>query len=94
VQITPYQLRHSCGTLLLNAGAPVITVQAILGHRHIDTTLRYARLYDGTVAADYYQAMAVIERQMALPEDRLAQPPPIGQLLSNSQYEFDKTYPV
>lgn len=29
----------------------------------------YARLYDGTVAADYYQSMAVVERRMALPED-------------------------
>ena len=27
VRIPPYQLRHSCATLLLNAGAPVLTVQ-------------------------------------------------------------------
>jgi hypothetical protein len=67
---------------LLNAGAPVLTVQNILGHKWVDTTLGYARLYDGTVAADYYQAMTVVERQMALPEDRLAQPPSAGQLLA------------
>ena len=54
----------------------------MLGHKWVDTTLGYARLYDGTVAADYYQAMAVIERQLALPEDRLSQPPGIGQLLA------------
>jgi hypothetical protein len=36
----------------LNAGAPVLTVQSTLGHKFIDTTLGYARLYDGTVAAD------------------------------------------
>ena len=29
----------------------------------------YARLYDGKVAADYYQAMRQIERQFAMPED-------------------------
>jgi len=50
--ITPHQLRHSCATMLLNAGAPILTVQTLLGHKHIDTTLSYARLYDGTVAAD------------------------------------------
>lgn len=81
-RITPHQLRHSCATLLLNAGAPILTVQTILGHRHIDTTLGYARLYDGTVAADYYRAMAQIERQMALPEDAQAEPPSSGQLLA------------
>lgn len=79
---TPHQLRHSCATLLLNAGAPVLTVQAILGHKEIDTTLGYARLYDGTIAADYYQAMASIERRLAMPEDRLAEPLGVGQLLA------------
>lgn len=64
--VTPHQLRHSCATLLLNAGAPVLTVQALLGHRHIDTTLGYARLYDATVAADYYQAMGMVEGQLQL----------------------------
>jgi len=49
VYVTPHMLRHSCATLLLNAGAPILTVQAILGHKHINTTLGYARLYDGTV---------------------------------------------
>ncbi|NLF15084.1 MAG: phage integrase family protein, partial [Anaerolineaceae bacterium] len=44
VLITPHQLRFSCATLLLNAGAPVLTVQSILGHKFVDTTLGYARL--------------------------------------------------
>jgi hypothetical protein len=67
---------------LLNAGAPVLTVQNILGHKWVDTTLGYARLYDGTVAADYYQAMGVIERRLVLPEDALVVPPSAGQLLA------------
>jgi hypothetical protein len=66
VSITPHQLRHSCATMLLNAGAPVVTVQSILGHKRIDTTLRYARLYDGTISADYYEAMAKIEARMEM----------------------------
>jgi hypothetical protein len=66
----------------LNAGAPVLTVRAILGHKHVDTTLGYARLYGGPVAADYYRAMAQIERRLSLPEDSPAQPPSHGQLLA------------
>jgi len=61
VRVTPHQLRHSCATLLLNAGAPILAVQTILGHKHIDTTLGYARLYDGTIANDFYRAMTNIE---------------------------------
>jgi site-specific recombinase XerD len=82
IYVNPHQLRHSNATLLLNAGAPVLAVQTLLGHKWVDTTLGYARLYDGTVAADYYQAMAVVERQLALPEDCLSQPLGIGQLLA------------
>ncbi len=41
----------------------MLTVQTILGHQHVDTTLGYARLYDGTVAADYYRAMAQVEQR-------------------------------
>jgi hypothetical protein len=82
ITVNPHQLRHSNATLLLNAGAPVLTVQTLMGHKWVDTTLGYARLYDGTVAADYYQAMAMVERQLQLPEDRLTQPPGIGQLLA------------
>ena len=79
---TPHQLRHSCATLLLNAGAPVTTVQAILGHKNVDITLGYARLYDGTAAADYYRAMRTVEQQLALPEDRLKPAPSVGEMLA------------
>ncbi len=82
VKGTAHQLRHSCATLLLNAGAPILTVQAILGHQHIDTTLGYARLYDGTVAADYYRAMAQVESRFASPDETPCPPPSVGELLA------------
>jgi len=72
IHVTPHQLRHSCATLLLNAGAPVLSVQALLGHEKVDTRLGYARLYDGTVAADYYSAMGQIERLFELSESQQA----------------------
>jgi hypothetical protein len=54
----------------------------LLGHRHIDTTLSYARLHDGMVAADYYRAMNDVERRLELvptPEQPPAEP---GQLVA------------
>jgi len=60
----------------------VLTVQAILGHKWVDTTLGDARLYDETVAADYYAAMGVVEQRLALPEDRLSPPLALTHLVS------------
>jgi integrase len=82
VRVRPHELRHTCATLLLNAGAPILTVQTILGHKFIDTTLGYARLYDGTVAADYYRAMNEVERRLNLGADAADPPPTGGQLLA------------
>jgi integrase len=82
LHVTPHQLRHTSATLLLNAGAPILTVQAVLGHKHIDTTLGYARLYDGTVAADYYRAMDQVEARMELAQGTNDGPPTGGQLLA------------
>jgi type 1 fimbriae regulatory protein FimB len=66
VRAHPHQLRHSCATLLLNAGMPLAQVQVVLGHRQIETTRSYARSYDGTVAADYTRAMVSVERDLGL----------------------------
>ena len=66
IEVSPDRLRHSCATLLLNDGAAVSMVQAILGYRHINTTLRYARLYDSTVAKDYFLAMDTVESSLCL----------------------------
>lgn len=83
VVLTPHQLRHSCATQLLNAGVPVVSVQAILGHKWIDTTLGYARLYDGTLAADYYyRSMNEGERQLELVERQPQDPPSPGELIA------------
>jgi site-specific recombinase XerD len=82
VKASPHQLRHSCATLLLNAGAPVMTVKMILGHVKIDTTLGYARLYDGTVAADYYAAMMQVEKHLTGPENANCAPPSPAELVA------------
>ncbi len=48
----------------------MLSVQSLLGHEKVDTTLGYARLYDGTVAADYYCAMNQIEGMFKLSGSR------------------------
>ena len=80
--LTPQQLRHSCATLLLSAGTPVVSVQTLLGHEKIDTTLVYARLYDGRLAADYYRAMRKIEPLFGPARDELLSTSVPGELVA------------
>ena len=69
VQVTPHRLRHTCATQLLNAGCRVMSIQKLLGHRQLDTTLGYARVHDQTVSADYFAAMARVEARLELAGD-------------------------
>jgi len=52
VQATIHQLRHSRATLLIQAGVPVTTVRKQLGHRNLQSTLRYAEVDQVTVKQD------------------------------------------
>ena len=45
---SPHSLRHTFATQLLNAGATLEGVKALMGHRSIQMTLRYTQLYDRT----------------------------------------------
>jgi site-specific recombinase XerD len=44
--VTLHQFRHSCASDLLEAGVHLAEVQRILGHRVIETTVRYVHLAD------------------------------------------------
>ena len=42
--VHPHMLRHACGFVLANKGTDTRTLQAYLGHRSIQSTVRYAEL--------------------------------------------------
>lgn len=52
VSCTLHQLRHSHATELVNGGVSLGTIRKRLGHRHIQTTLRYAEVSDASADAE------------------------------------------
>lgn len=61
VQLTAHRLRHSFANDLLASGAPVTTIQKLLGHRWLETTQIYVQANDQQVRADYYAACHKLE---------------------------------
>jgi Phage integrase family len=60
--IHPHQLRHTLATQF-NRGMSLEAIAAMLGHRSLDMTLRYAKIASRTVADEYF---AVTEKVEAL----------------------------
>lgn len=42
-KLTPHQLRHTCAKNLLESGAKITEVSALLGHQKLETTYRYVQ---------------------------------------------------
>jgi integrase len=52
--VHPHQLRHTLATQAINRGMSIEAIAALLGHRSLDMTRRYARIADRTVAEAYF----------------------------------------
>src|SRR6266511_155542 len=61
--VSPHQLRHTYATALVNAGVSLQALMALLGHVSAEMSLRYGRLFDATVRADYEKALALAKQR-------------------------------
>jgi site-specific recombinase XerD len=59
--IHPHQLRHTLATQAINRGMTLEAIAALLGHRSLDMTLRYAKIANRTVADEYFAVTAKVE---------------------------------
>ena len=66
VKVSPHRLRHTLATRLLNEGMPITSLQRLLGHDKLETTLIYARVHNKTVQHDYERAQARLAPAMTL----------------------------
>lgn len=47
--VYPHLLRHSFATILINHGIDIRTIQALLGHNELTTTMRYTQMLDSSL---------------------------------------------
>ena len=75
-EVTPHQLRHTFATALVNSGCSLQALMALLGHQSARMSLRYGRLFDTTVRADYQRALELAKSRLGpvLPEQRTTLP--------------------
>jgi site-specific recombinase XerD len=66
VSVSPHRLRHTLATQLVNQGMPLASVAKLLGHRTLNMTQHYARLYERTVKEQFETATAHIEGILAV----------------------------
>lgn len=73
--IHPHQLRHTLATQAINRGMSLEAIAAMLGHRSMDMTLRYAKIANRTVAEEYFavtdQVDALYAKTEPLPADAI-----------------------
>ena len=78
VKVHPHRLRHTMACQLLNAGCRITSIQKLMGHKRLNSTMTYARVHDQTAEDDYYAAMAHIEARLQLAPPAPQPSPPVG----------------
>jgi integrase/recombinase XerD len=64
VSFTCHQLRHSFATDLNEADMPVTSIQSLLGHQWLETTMLYVKANDKKVQIDFLEASQKLEGWM------------------------------
>jgi integrase len=83
--VTPHQLRHTYATALVNAGCSVQSLMELLGHVSAAMSLRYGKLFNSTVRADYERALAQAKAQIGQPLGATA-PLPLAEITGQSDW--------
>jgi site-specific recombinase XerD len=65
--IHPHQLRHTLATQAINRGMSLEAIAALLGHRSLDMTLRYAKIANRTVSEEYFAVADQVDALYAAP---------------------------
>jgi site-specific recombinase XerD len=66
--IHPHQMRHTLATQAINRGMSLEAIAAMLGHRSMDMTLRYAKIANRTVADEYFAVTDQVDALYATAE--------------------------
>lgn len=64
-KVVPHALRHTYATALVNAGVSLQALMQLLGHVSATMSLRYGRLFDATIRAEYERALTQAKAQLA-----------------------------
>jgi integrase len=54
--LSPHVLRHACATRLYGEGLRLVAIQQLLGHRWLQTTMRYVHVAAEVIETDYQRA--------------------------------------
>jgi hypothetical protein len=81
----PHRLRHTLATQAVNHKMSIEAIAALLGHRSLDMTRRYARIADRTVADEYQAVSAQIENLYGQPLPADAEGPNMRRLRQEHQ---------
>ena len=72
---TTHQLRHTYATAMVNAGVSLQALMALLGHVSAEMSLRYGKLFDSTVRAEYERALDLAKQRLGtMPAGRTSLP--------------------
>lgn len=83
--VHPHKLRHTLATQAVNRGMSIEAIAALLGHRSLDMTMRYAKISNKIVAEEYASVVDKVEALYDL--DQPVEVVKVGPAMQRLQHE-------